>query len=64
MKYLLIAFAALGMYACSDCYECKQNSYITDINGNIIDSTQVVEDVCTADQDVLDDYYNDGYICQ
>ena len=63
MKYLATLLIAFGLFSCSDCYECSQLTYIT-VNGQVIDSTEVTEDVCTTDQDVLDDYYQDGYTCQ
>lgn len=64
MRSLLVLFVfALSITSCSKCYECQRYDSIEDGSGNIVDSTVVSEEVCTADNSELDTYEDRGYNC-
>lgn len=61
----LLSFTAIVflLSSCSDCYECSRYDRIEDVSGNVIDSTLVTNEICTATESDLDDWEADGYTC-
>lgn len=53
----------LGLLSCSKCYDCTRQVEITDGNGNVIDTSEQSEEVCTADDNEIDNKEADGYDC-
>lgn len=49
--------------SCSKCYECQHQVVITDANGNPIDTTTKVEDVCTSNKSEINDKESQGFEC-
>tara|TARA_Y100000782_G_C10186278_1_gene266804 strand:- start:5597 stop:5797 length:201 start_codon:yes stop_codon:yes gene_type:complete len=60
---LIIAVIAGSFASCSKCYDCTTTVEITDANGNVIDTEEQSEEVCTANKDEVDDKEADGYSC-
>lgn len=58
-----VAVLSVGFTACSKCYDCVETQDILDSNGNVIDQTEVHEEVCTADQDEINRRESNGAIC-
>ncbi|MFT4753932.1 MAG: hypothetical protein ACI85Q_001487 [Salibacteraceae bacterium] len=56
--WLLVCFSS-----CSKCYECVETQDILDSNGNVIDQTEVHQNVCTADQNEIVKRENNGAVC-
>ena len=53
----------LFLSSCSKCYECIDYHKITDVQGNVIDSAQVNESICTSDQDEIRRRESSGWVC-
>jgi len=64
--FALFLFATLS-FSCSKCYDCttQVEIEITDENGNVTgtDSQTVSEEICTADENEVDNKEADGYSC-
>lgn len=60
---ILILFIMLLFTSCSKCYDCVETHNILDSNGNIIDQTEVHENVCTSDQNEITRKENAGAVC-
>lgn len=66
MKPILFTVAiasAIILNSCSQCYECSYLTDITDGSGNVIDTTTVTEDICTADTEIITNREADGELC-
>lgn len=66
MKKVFVFAAIIGSIAlssCSQCYECSYYTPLADGNGNVIDSTTVVEDICTASTEEITSREADGQTC-
>ncbi len=65
MKKLLLLFGLFILFlsSCSKCYDCTEYHQIVDGQGNVIDSTEVNESVCTADQDEIRRRESNGAVC-
>ena len=62
-RFFLAVIILIGFSSCSKCYECVETQTILDSNGNIIDQTEVHENVCTANQDEIARRENNGAVC-
>ena len=60
---LFSLFIALMMVSCSKCYDCVETHNILDANGNVIDQTEVHEDVCTSSSDEIEKRESQGAVC-
>ena len=58
-----VAFLSFGFTACSKCYDCVEIQEVLDSNGNVIDHTEVHEEVCTIDKDEIDRRESNGATC-
>lgn len=63
LPVLVLLFLMLEFSACSKCYECVETVDILDSNGNVIDTAESREEVCTADTDEIKRREADGAIC-
>ncbi|GAB4378437.1 MAG: hypothetical protein Kow0075_08350 [Salibacteraceae bacterium] len=68
MKYLIVT-AAISMTSvfcgCSTCYRCSEEVVLYDDNtGQPIDTTENVDEFCTADSDEVTSRENDGARCE
>ncbi len=67
MKTLFYLFAFsiifISISSCSKCYDCVTQQNILDSNGNVIDQSEVHEDVCTASNDEIAQKEQDGAVC-
>lgn len=67
MKTIFYLFAttvlSLSMVSCSRCYDCMERQEILDSSGNVIDYTEVHEDVCTANEDEILEREQNGAVC-
>ena len=59
----LIAILTILISSCSKCYECIEYHEIVDGQGNVIDTTQVQESVCTANQEEIRKRESNGAVC-
>ena len=60
---LVASFFGMISTSCSKCYDCSRSVVIEDSQGNPIDTTNTNEEVCTADQDEIDNREEEGYSC-
>jgi len=65
MKNLFLSFSVISLFfvSCSKCYECVEYQNILDSQGNVIDTTEVHEEVCTADQNEIERREDNGAVC-
>jgi hypothetical protein len=64
----IILFASLFLsssflISCSKCYDCVETINVYDSNGNLIDQNQVHEEICTADNDEIENREANGAVC-
>lgn len=62
--FVLAIFGSLVLASCSQCYECTSVSYITDGNGNVVDTTTTSNDICTASTEEITSREADGEVCR
>jgi outer membrane protein assembly factor BamE (lipoprotein component of BamABCDE complex) len=58
---LMICLTTLN--SCSKCYDCVETQNVIDSQGNVIDQTEVHENVCTSDQDEIARREQNGAVC-
>lgn len=66
MKKVFVFAAIIGSIAissCSQCYECSYYTPVTDGSGNVIDSTIVSNDICTASTEEITSREAAGETC-
>lgn len=61
---LLTCFIIVAMTSCSTCYECTNDIELTDGNGNVIDTTENIEEFCTADAAEVEERESEGAVCR
>ena len=59
----IVAVLGLSTSSCSKCYDCVETQEILDSNGNVIDHTEVHDEVCTASKDEIDKRESNGATC-
>lgn len=57
----VLTFGVVSMSSCSKCYKCSHYVYID--NNGVTDSTETVEDFCTASAQELEDKEKEGETC-
>lgn len=62
--FILSVFTSVVVASCSQCYECSSVSYITDVNGVVVDTASTTNDICTADSDEITAREEDGETCR
>ena len=60
---IAVAVLSIGFTSCSKCYDCVEIQEILDSNGNVIDHSEVHEEVCTVDNDEIARREADGAVC-
>lgn len=63
LNLIILATFALFMNSCSKCYDCVEIQDVLDANGNVIDQTEVHQDICTADLDEIKEREANGAVC-
>lgn len=61
---LLTCIIITAITSCSTCYECTNDIELTDGNGNVIDTTENIEEFCTADASEVEERENEGAVCR
>ena len=60
---VIVGVLSLGFTSCSKCYNCVEVQEILDGNGNVIDHSEVHEEVCTVDSDEISRREANGAVC-
>lgn len=64
-RFNLFAIALLfGAASCSTCYECTNSIELTDGNGTVVDTTENIEEFCTADAAEVEQRESEGAVCR
>ena len=58
-----MASLSFGCASCSKCYDCVEVQQILDAQGNVIDESEVHEEVCTVDSKEISQRESDGAVC-